>query len=137
LSELGVWADGGCSVCADGPGETRLVATGRGVLPELSGGVLPELSGGVLQGLSADALPELASSGPLEDCDGILLDGTGAQVAAVPEVFSQATAGVLTDGGAGALSSAVGSRLSSIFFRISASKSLRFSGLEKARDTST
>lgn len=102
-------------------------------------GVLPELSGGVLPALSDGALPELTSGGALEDCDGILfdgsgvlvdctsarvdaggtlagaaggvsLDGTGAWVAAVPKVF--ATAGVLTDGEAGAfpLQSPPGSR---------------------------
>ena len=38
LSELGVWPGGGCSVCAEGTDETRLVATGMDVLPELSGG---------------------------------------------------------------------------------------------------
>lgn len=38
MSELGVWPDGGCSVCAEGTDETRLVATGMDVLPELSNG---------------------------------------------------------------------------------------------------
>jgi hypothetical protein len=120
-----------------------------GVLPELSGGVLPELGGGALEdcgGVLLDGSGVLlcrtsawvdAGGTWAGAAGGVLLDGTGAWVAAVPEVFSQATAGVLADGGAGAFSSAVGSRLSSISFRISASKSLRFSGLEKARDTST
>ena len=95
MGELGVWTDGGCSVCVESTGETRLVAIGRGALPDLSGGALPELSGG--------ALPELTSGAGFEDCGGVLLDGSGV----LPDctsawvdadgTWARAAAGVLLD----------------------------------------